>query len=72
MLVERLDGIELAGRCDSGEQAIELIIAEAPDLVVLDFQLGDITGLDVLNDITDRGVSGRQGQRRSVDRHHDA
>ena len=59
MLVERLDGIELAGRCDSGEQAIELITGEAPDMVVLDFQLGDITGLDVLNDITGRGVATR-------------
>jgi two-component system nitrate/nitrite response regulator NarL len=59
MLVERLDGIELAGRCDSGEQAIERITAEAPDMVVLDFQLGDITGLDVLNDITERGIATR-------------
>jgi two-component system nitrate/nitrite response regulator NarL len=56
MLVERLDGIELAGRCDSGESAIEQISADPPDLVVLDFQLGDITGLDVLTEITARGV----------------
>jgi two-component system, NarL family, nitrate/nitrite response regulator NarL len=57
MLVERLDGIELAGRCDSGETAIEQITADPPDLVVLDFQLGDITGLDVLSEITARGLS---------------
>jgi two-component system nitrate/nitrite response regulator NarL len=59
MLVERLDDIDLVGRCDSGEEAIERITAEAPDMVVLDFQLGDITGLDVLNDITERGVATR-------------
>jgi two-component system, NarL family, nitrate/nitrite response regulator NarL len=59
MLVERLDGIELAGRCDSGETAIEQITADPPDLVVLDFQLGDITGLDVLSEITARGLSVR-------------
>jgi two-component system, NarL family, nitrate/nitrite response regulator NarL len=59
MLVERLEGVELAGRCDSGEAAIEQIVAEAPDLVVLDFQLGDITGLDVLAEITERGLSVR-------------
>jgi two-component system nitrate/nitrite response regulator NarL len=59
MLVERLEGIELAGRCDSGEAAVELLMAEAPDVVVMDFQLGDITGLDVLTEITARGLSVR-------------
>jgi len=59
MLVERLDGIELAGRCDSGEAAVEHIAADPPDLVVMDFQLGDITGLDVLSEIADRGLSVR-------------
>jgi two-component system, NarL family, nitrate/nitrite response regulator NarL len=59
MLVERLDGVELAGRCETGESAIEQITADPPDMVVLDFQLGDITGLDVLSEITDRGLSVR-------------
>ena len=59
MLVERLDGVELAGRCESGEEAIERISADPPDLVVLDFQLGDITGLDVLTEITERGLAVR-------------
>jgi two-component system, NarL family, nitrate/nitrite response regulator NarL len=57
MLVERLDGIELAGRCESGEEAIEQVSAAAPDLVVMDFQLGDITGLDVLNELSERGLT---------------
>jgi two-component system, NarL family, nitrate/nitrite response regulator NarL len=56
MLVDRLDDVELAGRCDSGEAAIERIAAETPDMVVMDFQLGDITGLDVLRTIEDQGV----------------
>jgi two-component system, NarL family, nitrate/nitrite response regulator NarL len=66
MLVDRLDGIELAGRCESGEQAVEAITSDPPEMVVMDFQLGDITGLDVLTEITGRGntvrtlfVSGR-------------
>ena len=59
MLVERLDGIELAGRCESGEEAIERMCADPPDLVVMDFQLGDITGLDVLTDISERGLKVR-------------
>jgi two-component system, NarL family, nitrate/nitrite response regulator NarL len=56
MLVDRLDDVELVGRCDSGEAAIERIAAETPDMVVMDFQLGDITGLDVLRTIEDQGV----------------
>jgi two-component system, NarL family, nitrate/nitrite response regulator NarL len=59
MLVERLDGIELAGRCESGEEAIAQMSADPPDMVVMDFQLGDITGLDVLTDITERGLAVR-------------
>jgi len=48
MLVEQMDGFELAGRCASGEEAMKRLPEYDPDLVVLDFQLGDITGLDVL------------------------
>ena len=59
MLVDRLDGIELAGRCDTGAAAVETLMADPPDLVVMDFQLGDITGLDVLTEITQRGLTVR-------------
>jgi two-component system, NarL family, nitrate/nitrite response regulator NarL len=59
MLVERLDGVELAGRCDSGEAGIKALIEDPPDVVVLDFQLGDMTGLDVLERIRERGVDVR-------------
>ena len=59
MLVERLDGVELAGRCDSGVEAIERITDEAPDVIVMDFQLGDVTGLDVLRAMNDRGLAAR-------------
>jgi two-component system nitrate/nitrite response regulator NarL len=52
MLVEQMDGFELAGRCDSGEEAIRRLADDPPDIVVLDFQLGDMTGLEVLNHIT--------------------
>ena len=34
---------------ESGEQAIEMIQAKAPDIVLLDHRMGGITGLDVLN-----------------------
>jgi two-component system nitrate/nitrite response regulator NarL len=59
MLVERLDGIELAGRCDSGQAGIDALAGDPPDLVVLDFQLGDMTGLDVLRRINEQRLDTR-------------
>ena len=55
MLVDRLDGVELVGRCDSGEAGIDALIADLPDVVVLDFQLGDMTGLDDTADSRRKG-----------------
>jgi two-component system, NarL family, nitrate/nitrite response regulator NarL len=48
MLVEQMDGFELVGLSE-----------DAPDLVVLDFQLGDMTGLDVLAHIADNRLGSR-------------
>lgn len=59
MLVEQLDGFELAARCDSGHEAMKLLTEDTPDLVVLDFQLGDMTGLDVLTHINEHRLSVR-------------
>jgi two-component system, NarL family, nitrate/nitrite response regulator NarL len=59
MLVEQLDGVELAGKCDSGDAGIRALIEDPPDVVVLDFQLGDMTGLDVLEQIAERGIDVR-------------
>jgi two-component system nitrate/nitrite response regulator NarL len=59
MLVERLDGVELQGRCDSGEAAIRALDDDPPDLLVLDFQLGDMTGLEVLIHINERRLRTR-------------
>jgi two-component system nitrate/nitrite response regulator NarL len=59
MLVEQIDGFELAGRCDSGREAMRLLSEDPPDLVVLDFQLGDLTGMDVLSHIKDQGLQVR-------------
>ena len=40
--------IEVAGECDSGLQAIEAILSKRPDLVLLDVQMPDCTGLEVV------------------------
>ncbi|MGA7400301.1 MAG: LytTR family DNA-binding domain-containing protein [Candidatus Sulfotelmatobacter sp.] len=44
-------GIEVIGECESGLQAIETILSARPDLVLLDVQMPDCTGLDVVRRI---------------------
>ena len=41
-------GLEIAAQAESGAQAIEAIKAHQPDLVLLDVELGDMSGFDVL------------------------
>lgn len=45
------EGIEIVGECDSGARAIDAILAEHPDLVLLDVQMPDRTGLDVIREV---------------------
>src|SRR5882757_7363057 len=46
-----LDGIEVVAECSSGSEAIAAILSLQPDLVLLDVQLQDCTGLDVVQQI---------------------
>jgi two-component system LytT family response regulator len=43
-----IEGIEIIGECESGSQATEAILSQDPDLVLLDVQMPDCTGLDVV------------------------
>ena len=45
------EAIEIAGECDSGPGAIDAILSEHPDLVLLDVQMSDCTGLDVVREV---------------------
>jgi two-component system, LytTR family, response regulator len=46
-----LAGIEIAGECESGAHAIQSILSQPIDLVLLDVQMPDCTGLDVVRQI---------------------
>jgi two-component system, LytTR family, response regulator len=46
-----VDGIELSGECDSGSQAIDVILSHRPDLVLLDVQMNDCNGLEVIRQV---------------------
>lgn len=45
------EGVEITGECDSGLRAIDTILSDRPDLVLLDVQMPDCTGLDVVRDV---------------------
>ena len=46
--VERIDGFEVVGTAQSGEEALALVESLRPDLVLLDLYLPDAFGLDVV------------------------
>jgi two-component system, LytTR family, response regulator len=49
--LELLEGIDVVGECESGSRAIQSILEQRPDLVLLDVQLSDCTGLDVVREV---------------------
>jgi response regulator of citrate/malate metabolism len=46
--VEQVDGFDLAGTAHGGLEALDMVDAIRPDLVLLDFYLPDISGLEVI------------------------
>jgi two-component system LytT family response regulator len=49
--------IALVGVCESGIEAVRIILQHRPDLVFLDVQVPDLDGFDVLNEVREAGVS---------------
>ena len=49
-----IEDIEIIGECDSGSRAAETILSACPDLVLLDVQLPDCTGIDVVRQVGPR------------------
>lgn len=53
------DEYEVVGQASNGEEAIDLALDLAPDLITLDNILPDMIGTDVLKVIRDEGVSSK-------------
>jgi two-component system, LytTR family, response regulator len=49
--LEKLDAVEIVGECGNGTEAIAAIHSKSPDLVLLDVQLPDCLGIDVVERI---------------------
>ncbi len=50
-LLSNYDSIEIIGECANGDEAIEAIDAEKPDLVFLDIQMPGKSGFDLLDEL---------------------
>jgi two-component system LytT family response regulator len=46
-----LEGFEVSGECQNGTEAIQAILATRPDLVLLDVQMPDCNGLEVVKQV---------------------
>ncbi|MEM1268899.1 MAG: LytTR family DNA-binding domain-containing protein [Bacteroidota bacterium] len=52
-LIETHADLELAGSCAGGAEAVRFIRAHRPELVFLDVQMKEVSGLDVLDELKD-------------------
>ena len=50
-LLEKEDGVAVVRECANGQEAVEAIDAESPDLVFLDVQMPDLDGFGVLESV---------------------
>ena len=48
-LLASAGGVTIVGECSGGREAVETILAERPDLVLLDVQMPDLNGFEVLD-----------------------
>jgi DNA-binding NarL/FixJ family response regulator len=58
-VLEEVEGLEVVAEASDGEQAIALVEALAPDVVVLDVTMPGKSGLDVARELRERGLGVR-------------
>ena len=68
-LLGELDGVEIVGQASDGPEAIQVIHAAAPDLVMLDVQMPGLTGFQVARRLYDAGIRSQLVFVTAYDRH---
>ena len=68
-LLGELGGVEVVGQAADGVEALEVIAAEAPDLVMLDVQMPGLTGFEVARRLVDAGQRAQLVFVTAYDRH---
>ena len=58
-LLEQVGGVEVVGRAANGVDAIKLIEALSPDLVLLDIQMPGLTGFEVAQQLVEQKIESR-------------
>ena len=58
-LLENVEGIEIAGEATCGEEALRLAETLSPDVVLLDMELPDMNGIQVIQAISTSGIAVR-------------
>lgn len=53
-MLESMEGVEVAGVSDNGPEGMELILAEDPDVALLDIMLPGYSGLDVMKKLKEQ------------------
>ncbi len=59
MLLEQASEIQIVGEADRGRKGIDLIEGLQPDVVLLDMEMPDMTGVDVMRQLQSQGSSVR-------------
>jgi two-component system response regulator DegU len=55
-LLDAADGIKVVGEANSGKQAIQMVKSLNPDIVLLDIEMPDMNGVEVLNKIVESAI----------------
>lgn len=55
-LLTAVDGIKVVGEANSGQQAIKLAESQKPDIVILDIEMPDMNGVEVLTKIVEGAI----------------
>jgi two-component system, NarL family, response regulator DegU len=55
-LLEAAEGIKVVGEANSGQKAIQMVKSLKPDIVLLDIEMPDINGVEVLNQIVESSI----------------